>query len=254
MKSDLHCHTFFSPCANPAMTVQAMVEAAEGAGLAGLGFTDHPHRPGLAQHHLSLRHALDSVESPVRFWIGAELEVARFQRLVIEPRALPHADYLIAAPSHYDLIHFPPVPNLEDPAEWADRLMTDLENVPGSGAQGIAHPFYVYSILVEPPRGMVLPLMAEILAELRPKRVERWLEKCAESNVALEISPRIYTTDVFAGFVEGVYQNARRIGCRFFTGSDAHRLERIGSLGRAVDLPGKLGLTEDDLWFPGKPD
>jgi histidinol phosphatase-like PHP family hydrolase len=251
MKHDLHCHTFFSPCAERNMTVSAILEAAHAAGLESIGLTDHPHRPGLARHHHSLQHARSSSDSPVRLWIGAELEVAGFQKLVIDRGDLPDADYLLAAPSHYDLVHFPPVDHLEDPVEWADRLLTDLENVPGSGVQGIAHPFFVYSILVRPPPGLALPLMGEIIAEIRPRRLDHWLEKCAATGVALEISSRMAISAAFAQFMEQTYRRAHAIGCRFFTGSDAHRLDRVGQLGKAADMPARLGLTEKDFWHPG---
>lgn len=251
MKHDLHCHTFFSPCADRSMTVSAILEAAEAAGLESIGLTDHPHRPGLAEHHRSLLHARSASVSPVRIWIGAEVEVSGFHKLVLDRAALPHADYLLAAPSHYDLVHFPPVEHLDDPVEWADRILTDLENVPGSGAQGIAHPFYVYAILVQPPPGLALPLMAEVIAEIRPRRLDHWLEKCAADGVALELSSRMTITAVFAQFMEQTYRRAREIGCRFFTGSDAHRLDRIGQLGKAADMPARLGLAEDDFWHPG---
>lgn len=233
------------------MSVSAIVDAAEQAGLASVGLADHPHHPDLARHHQFLHHAIRALNSPVKIWIGAELEVAGFQRLVIPPAKLPEADYILAAPSHYDLVHFPPVPHLDDPVEWADRLMTDLENVPGSGAHGIAHPFYVYSILVQPPPGLVLPLMAEILSEIRPRRVDHWLEHCAESGVALEISPRMGITGLFLEFMMQTYRRAQKIGCRFFTGSDAHRADRVGRLGRAEGVLSALGLTDEDLWHPG---
>jgi histidinol phosphatase-like PHP family hydrolase len=252
MKHDLHCHTFFSPCAERSMTVSAILEAAEAAGLEGIGLTDHPHRPGLARHHHSLQHARATSDSPVRIWIGAELEMAGFQKLVMDRRALPDADYVLAAPSHYDLVHYPPVDHLDDPVEWADRLLTDLENVPGSGAQGIAHPFFVYSIVVKPPVGLALPLMGEIIAEIRPRRLDHFLEKCAVEGVALEISSRMAVSAVFAQFMEQTYRRAHEIGCRFFTGSDAHCLDRVGQLGKAADIPARLGLTDADFWHPGR--
>ncbi|MDZ4198178.1 MAG: PHP domain-containing protein, partial [Kiritimatiellia bacterium] len=127
MDRDLHIHSFFSPCAEPTMTMRAIVEAAAAMGMKDIGITDHPFHRGLAEHHQTLNQFRTDLQSPVRLWIGAELEVIGLGKLVLRPETLPLADYLIAAPSHYDLAKNPPVRNLQDPDEWAYRLLTDIE-------------------------------------------------------------------------------------------------------------------------------
>ena len=232
------------------MSYPAIVEAAERAGLQEIGLTDHPHRRGLARHHEALDRMRDEFPPRLKLWIGAELEVMGLGQLIIPPPELPLADYLLAAPSHYDLINFPPVNNLEDPVAWADRMMTDMENVPGSGAHGMAHPFFVFAIIVRPPAGMKLPLIEQIFAEIRPRRMSRLLERLAEGRVALEISPRLSCTPTFEGFLEGMYREAKAAGCKFYTGSDSHQLETVGKLGRSEAFAQRLALEPTDFWSP----
>ncbi len=43
MLVDLHMHSNHSRCADPANTVEAMVQAAAKAGVDGIGITDHLH-------------------------------------------------------------------------------------------------------------------------------------------------------------------------------------------------------------------
>jgi histidinol phosphatase-like PHP family hydrolase len=247
---DLHVHTFFSPCADPAMSLSAILEAAAAAGVKDVGLTDHPYRPGLAHHHEHLDRGRRAAGSPVRVWIGAELEVLGPQRLVLSTADLPLADYIVAAPSHYDLINFPPVSRMDSAAEWADRLVGDMENVPGSGAHAIAHPFFVYAIVVANPPGLQLPKVEHILPLIMPRRLNNVLEKLAGESIALEISPRAVQTPAFAAFMEDFYRRARRMGIRFLIGSDSHRAATVGRLGGAAALVERLGLTPDDLWHP----
>jgi histidinol phosphatase-like PHP family hydrolase len=248
---DLHVHSFFSPCADPAMSFHTILDRAEAAGLRDVGVTDHPYRDGLGRHHGQLALFRASRPSSVRIWIGAELEVAAMGRLVLSRSELPHADYIVAAPSHYDLAGHPPVPDLSDPAQWADRLLTDLENVPGSGADAVAHPFFVYSLQAGVPAELRLPPMEDVLAEIRPRRLDWLLERLAADGIALEISPRSTYLAVFAAFMEGVYRRARAAGVKFLLGSDAHRPEAVGDFSRLAGMLADLDLAEDDLWHPG---
>jgi len=251
METDLHVHTFFSPCALATMSFNAVLEAAERAGVREIGLTDHPHRAGLARHHRALHAARADYRGPVRVWIGAELEVAGMGRLVIPPATLPHADYLVAAPSHYDVVGNPPVLHPQDPFEWADRILTDMENVPGSGARTIAHPFFVHSLVVRPPPGMRLPNIDDVLAEIRPKRLERLLERLATEKIALEISPRLSLHLGLESFIEETYRMAQAMGVRFTTGSDAHKPDDVGQLREAEGLVRRLDLGPADFWHPG---
>ncbi len=233
------------------MSFAAVLEAAEKAGVKEIGMTDHPHRRGLAQHHEAMDAARRESRSAVKVWIGAELEVTGIERLIVPPNELPLADYFIAAPSHYDVINYPPVPHMWDPVEWADRMMTDMENVPGAGARCLAHPFFTYPIVVRPPDGMQLPTIGEIFDEVRPKRLDHLLQRLAADRVALEISPRMCCTAIFEEFIENMYRRAREVGCRFYTGSDAHRLDSVGrTTPKMQALIQRLSLKEEDLWHP----
>lgn len=231
------------------MSFAVILDTAAAAGVAEVGLTDHPYRSGLAHHHRTLDRAREIQRGPVHVWIGAEIEVVGLGQLAMPLSHLPDADYVMAAASHYDIVNTPPVVCLEDPVEWADRLMTDLENVVGSGAHVIAHPFYAYALVHPPPNVRLAPL-DDILAEIRRPRVDRWLESVAAERIALELSPRLCVHLGLETFVEETYGKARQLGIRFSTGSDAHRPGAIGRLGQAEFLMRRLGLTERDLWSP----
>jgi len=233
------------------MSLDRILEAARAAGLRDVGLTDHPFHEGLPHHHEALARARAEREAAaINVWIGAELEVVGPERLILPPERLPLADYLLAAPSHYDLEHFPPVQNLNDPMEWADRWLRDIENVPGSGAHAIAHPFYVPEFVKPSGTRGDLPPLADVLAEMRPRRLEHLLDRLVEDQIALEISPRAATHPDLEAFLESFYEKALRRGMRFLLGSDSHRPSTIGHLGRAEDLLRRLGVRDEHLWHP----
>ncbi len=251
MTGDYHIHTFFSPCAEQTMSPDRIVEAAVAVGCAEVGLTDHPYHEGLARHHQALNHARERLApAGVRIWIGAELEVVAMGELIIPPSRLPLADYLMAAPSHYDLVGAPPVRDLADPLEWATRLLTDLENVCGSGAHAVAHPLYVQEIVKHGPLAAQCAELTAILAEIRPKRLDHILDRFAEERIALEISPRLAAHPAFERFAEDWYRRAQRRGIRFLLGSDSHRPHTVGRLGPAAAFIRRLGLGADDFWHP----
>lgn len=250
MKSDLHIHTFFSPCADPAMSFEAIVDAAERLGLEEIALTDHPFRRGLFDHHASLESGRWRRKSPVRLWIGAELEVAGPGRLVFDATDLPLADFIMAAPSHYNLTQRPPVADLSDPVQWADRILSDMEHVPESGARVLAHPFFVYSLVVAAPAGMRLPALTEIITAFDPARLSKLLGRLADDEVALELSPRSLVHPDLQRFLCGFYEEAHRRGVRFTIGSDAHRLANVGQVDSVVAFAESLGLGPADFWHP----
>ncbi len=253
MDRDFHIHTFFSPCAAPTMSLDTIIETALAAGLKDVGLTDHPFHDGLFHHHEALAHALAGRgKMPLRVWIGAELEVLGPEQLVIPAARLSRAEYLIAAPSHYDFEHFPPVPHLEDPMEWADRMLTDVENVIGSGAHIIAHPFHVHEFVASAGGHWHLPPLAAVFAEMRPRRLENLLDRLAEDRIALEISPRVAAHPALEAFLEDLYRKALRRGIKFSLGSDSHRPQTIGQLRGAADFVRRLGIGEEHLWHPAR--
>lgn len=250
MDRDLHIHTFFSPCAEQTMTFDRIVQEAEKAGLKDIGFSDHPFRRGLDRHHEAIRDFRETLQSTVRVWIAAEVEVVARGQLILTSRDLPLIDYLIAAPSHYDLIHSPPVRDLSDPVEWADRLMTDMENVPGSGADAVAHPFFVMALQTGGDPKWELPFMSQVLGEMRTRRLEWMLDRMAEDGLALEISPRLTYLPIFEQFMGSFYQKAKERGMRFLLGSDSHRPATVGQFEKLVAFMRKNGIVPEDLWHP----
>lgn len=251
IKEDLHVHSRFSHCADHDMNFSTMVGRALERHIETIGFTDHPHNNGLAAHHVELASFRERCAAPISILIGAELEVIAPGRLIVDPADLPLADYLLAAPSHYDLASDPPVDDLRDARQWGHRILRDFQWVLGSGAAGVAHPFYVFYLIVRDADEEVLPHVGEVLECIDVDTLQRTLEAMRDEGIALELSRRLNSHPTFEEFMGIVYAMARDIGVRFFTGSDAHQLDVVGmfpeSLRQFID---SLDLKEEHLWHP----
>jgi len=253
MEYDWHIHTVFSPCAHWTMDFSGIVAAAMDAGLTGVGLADHPFRSGLAEHHESIDAFRKKMFAPLLIFIGAELEVAGPGRLVIDPASLPMADYIIASPSHYDVFEDEPVEDMSDAAQWADRIVADFANVVGTGADIIAHPFYVCPLIFDEPKGVGFPSIGDVLHLIDRVRLRRALNDLAEQGVALEISRRALSHPALQCFLEGVYLEFKDMGGKFSLGSDAHSLEYVGKLGeRTEEIIANIGLESEQLWHPAE--
>jgi len=250
-RNDLHVHSSFSRCADPEMQPSAIVGRALERRVETIGLTDHPHQSGLAAHHAELAAFRSRCAAPIRILIGAELEVIAPGQLIIDPADLPLADYLLAAPSHYDLENDPPVEDLRDARQWAKRILRDFQWVLGTGAAGVAHPFYVFYLIIRSPEEDALPHVGEVLECVDVDTLQWTLEAMRDEGIALELSRRLTSHPTFEEFMGIVYGMARDIGVRFFTGSDAHQLDVVGlfpdPLRRFID---RLDLSEKDLWCP----
>ncbi len=249
MKHDWHIHTFFSPCASPDMRFSAIVAAALDAGLESVGFSDHPFREGLAAHHEKIDEFRRKMYVGVKVFISAELEVIGPGELVLDPADLPLADYIIAAPSHYNVLKDPPVEDMTDADQWAVRMVNDFANVAGSGADIVAHPFYAYSVIFNEPKGMGLPSIESVLHAIDRTKLRDALEAISADGVALEVSYRAHSHPALKGFLQGMFLEAREFGIKFSFGSDAHRLQSVGLFeARTMEFMEGIGLREEELW------
>ncbi len=221
--------------------------------LESIGITDHPHQDGLDWHHDELASFRERCAAPLRIYIGAELEVIAPGRLVIDLAKLPLADYLLAAPSHYEIESDPPVDDLRDPRQWAKRLQRDFQWVLGSGASGVAHPFYVFNLIAGYPEHIGLPHVGEVMERLDIDVLRHVMAGMEREGIALELSRRVNSHPTFEEFMGILYGMAKEIGVLFFTGSDAHKIDAVGVFETPLRrFMSRLGISESDLWSPAK--
>lgn len=257
--NDLHIHSKISLCSNdPEQTNERILEYAEKNGLKTICLTDHfwdETVEGASDWYERQNFAYISAAKPlphsdnVRFLFGCETELNRFLTLGISKSRFDMFDFIIIPTTHFHMYGYT---LSEDDAKdvqsraaaWIRRLDTVLNMDLPFHKIGIAH--------------LTCGLMAftreeyiEILKLLPDKEMKRVFEKAAQVGVGIELNASdMNFADEEADVVLRPYRLAKKCGCKFYLGSDAHHPKKFdiakAIFERAVDM---LELEEEDKFI-----
>jgi histidinol phosphatase-like PHP family hydrolase len=181
IRADWHVHTAYSDCGEPEATPEAMVRAAQEAGLEALGFADHVILPRHRSRPQLVRERLPGQVDGLRLYFGCEADMQSPTRATITREFAADLDYVIMSASHLY------VPGVERPAQLEPRTMAALIISLTNGAiesglaDVIAHPFGVPE---SPFR------FDEIVSKIDEEALLRTGEAAARAGVAMEFNPR----------------------------------------------------------------
>ena len=256
--NDLHIHTYISPCsADPAQTPRAILEYARKNGFTDICVTDHfwdakvpGATPYLEQESLEcLKKVLPlPKENGIRFMFGCECELHMSGTLSIARETFDEFDLVAIPINHFHMGGFT-IPdedyNRPDRAAkyWVERFFHVLAMDLPFQKIGFAH--------------LSCELMAtgsrrdhiEVCNLIPDDDMSRCFSLAAKRGAGIELN-----FETFFDYTEGeldeimrMYRLAKREGCKFYFGSDAHHPEDFvrskEKFERVVDL---LELTEDD--------
>ncbi len=255
---DLHIHTRLSACSqHPEQTPENILRYARENGFKTVCVTDHywdeavPGASGwyTVQNTAHIRQSLPLPQAAdVRFLFGCETDLDRNCTLGISRARFDGLDFVIIPTTHLHMTDLT-VTGEETAADraalWVKRLDAVLAMDLPFHKIGIAHPV---CRLIAPSREMYL----EALRLLPEDELERLFTKAAALGCGIELNAGDF------GFAEEETETvlrpmlaAKRCGCKFYCGSDAHKPKHFPGakqrFERAVSL---LGLTEDDKFLP----
>ena len=257
---DLHIHTRLSSCSqHPLQTPAAILEYARANGLSTICVTDHywdERIPGASgwyapQDTAHIRQSLPLPQAEgVRFLFGCETELRRDLTLGVSAERFDEFDFVIIPTTHLHMTDFT-VTGAETAAEraalWVKRLDAVLAMPLPFHKIGIAHPVCG---LIAPDRETYL----ETLRLLPEAELERLFAKAAALGAGIELNADDFGfPDEEAETVLRPFAIAKRCGCKFYCGSDAHEPEAfVGAIDRLKRAASLLGLDETDKFIPGK--
>ncbi len=235
---DTHCHTEFAYCADD-ITAEAILTAAEAAGLAGQCFTEHApqlycsdedfwNKRHLNEPQLWRRRCADRMGEfrafiqPLRprcAAIGLEVEADGDGELTVHDEDRDWADYLLGA------VHWLP----GDPTQQADYARTFLRCcrvLIEGGVAILAHPLRRYHHCRE---GFAPPM--SLLDELA--------DMLAEHGVAAEVNYHINTPN------EAFFGRCIDRGVKIALASDAHAMEEVARFEQHVAFIRRLAGQDD---------
>ena len=196
--------------------------------------------------HISQIKPLPQAEG-VRFLFGCETELDKYLTLSVSPERYGEFDFIIIPTTHFHSKSFVLLPEEAESIEgrvsaWIRRLEGVLNMDLPFHKVGIAH--LACTLLASNPKDRETYL--ETLSLLPEEEMRDLFRRAASLGVGIELNFDNFP-DSDADLVLRPFRIAKKEGCKFYYGSDAHHPARfpqgIKTCEKVVEL---LGLTEDD--------
>lgn len=240
IRADWHVHTNLSDCGQPEATPEAIIAAAQEAGLQAIGLTDHVYLPEHRDRPRTLRSRVPRHAGQLRIYIGCEADMQSPTRCSIDAEFAAGLDYVILSGTHlYD--EGVSRPDRLTARETAALCLELMQAALETGlADIIAHPFGV------PGSPFTFD---EIAAEASRDAWLRLGQAAARAAVAIEYNPRYLRQAPDAA--HWLFSPLLDTGVKLAINSDAHHPDSVGCRGpRYADEAELLaeGVTEDRVW------
>ncbi|HHT28139.1 MAG TPA: PHP domain-containing protein [Firmicutes bacterium] len=255
---DIHVHTMLSACVEDAAAIPTnYIQQAATLGLKTIGFADHVwdrnmpgaspwYQPQDMEHILSIRDQLPNDTLGIKVLIGCESEYWGDGRIGISRAAAEQLDFVLLPMSHAHMTSFAVPGVVTSLADLSQLLVKRFHEVIDLRiATGIAHPFF--------PIGYI-EHVDEIIAGISDTQFIDCFGRAAEAGVSIEIQPS-YFPSLHGKPQEGFHDEtffrvlslAKRCGCYFHFGSDAHSLAALNSLTVLDQVIEQIGINRDDI-------
>jgi histidinol phosphatase-like PHP family hydrolase len=255
---DIHVHTVLSSCAKDALaTPTNYIQRAAELGLKTIGFANHVwdrsipgasawYQPQDMEHILTIREQIPEDTLGVKVLIGCESEYWGDGKVGISRAAADQLDYILLPMSHTHMKGFVAPGSITSLAELSQLLVKRFHEVVDLRiATGIAHPFFPIGYTEQ---------VDEIIAGISDTQFEDCFGKAAEAGVSIEIQPKFFPSllgRTIEGFHDATYLRvlslAKRCGCYFHFGSDAHSVAAIDAITILDQVALQLGIDQDDI-------
>ena len=258
---DLHIHSKISSCSQvPQQTNERILRYAVENGLKTICLTDHfwdDAVEGASDWYMpqNYEHIVKAKPLPqnenVKFLFGCETELNKHLTLGISEEKMDLFDFIVIPTTHFHMEDYTLTKeealNVQSRAKaWVKRFACVLDMDLPFHKIGIAH---LTCSLIAPTREEYV----KVLNLIPEEEMENLFVKAAQRGVGIEInSSDMCFTDEEEAAILRPYRIAKKCGCKFYLGSDAHGPRALDEakaiFERAVDL---LNLTEDDKFVIG---
>ena len=253
---DLHVHSGISSCSgDPEQTPERILRYAEENGFETVCLTDHFWDETIsgasgwyaAQNYAHISAAKPLPESEeVRFLFGCETELDRFLTLGVSKTRMDFFDFIIIPTTHFHMKGYTLSETETENAKtrsnaWVKRLDAVLSRDLPFRKIGIAH---LTCGLIAPTRDEYI----ETLSSIPTKEMERLFNKAARLGVGIELNADDMSfAEGEADTVLRPYRIAKKAGCKFYCGSDAHHPKELDRAGKIFESAvERLELKETD--------
>ncbi len=250
---DFHIHSTVSRCCkDPLQTPERILQYAKENGFNKICLTNHfwdenvtSEAEWIEEHGFSY---LTSVlplpqDGEVKFLFGAELDIDYNGVLGISEERLKLLDFVTVATTHMHLDGNTVREKIKTPEEgagiWLDKIRTLLSMKLPRNKVGIAHMTCGHIMKEKTP---------EVIKLLKDEDLYSVFSECAEKSIGIELNTKtIFNSDEEKEILLRPYYIAKDCGCKFYLGSDAHKVTALETakenFERIITL---LDLSESD--------
>jgi histidinol phosphatase-like PHP family hydrolase len=255
-ESDFHVHTHHSPCAKDKFNSHPLriLAHAERLGIKVIGFADHfAQRPEETIPFYEscgpwiidqLREELEVNQTTVHTLVGCEADQVALDSLTIDAAYAAQLDFVVLSASHFHLPGVQQPPSLE-PRVVAEFFLAFLRAaVHYEFVSIIAHPFFTPGNVLGKPKAYMSRIQDAELYEIA--------ELALGNQVAMEVNGHLDRQPGYLHAIKRFFQICREVGVKLTFGSDAHRLQSLGSSAALEDAISFLELGPDDFLSAGE--
>ncbi len=262
LKHDLHVHTNLSLCAKDGVTAGDYIPFCERESIEVIGFSNHLYLDRVLKKRgfgdetglmraLKLKDEINELrkKTDVKILFGCEVENYFGQEPSLNPADAGHFDYILIAASH--------ILNAKDEYREYDLSTPDKlrKMVIDQFVRACEISYSVPTCICHPLYPILSPDEQEVVDGISDRELEELFTLAKEKNKAIEVHSCLYRngTKLNALGVSDSYIRllaiAKRCGCRFSFGSDAHRTADFSGKHALLITAARLaGITENDMW------
>ncbi len=263
---DFHIHTNLSRCANREATFEGYIKKAEERGMTKLGFSNHfwdapvekdfsAYKPQHDysrfytiqnyEHVAQLRPEIENYHGDIQVLFGCETEYDPFHRgVAITEETAEKFDYVLVPNSHTHMMM--PIENYYPHEKHAQYMVDAYLDIIRSNVSryitAMAHPFEAVCCLY--PNHILIDMIPD-------DTYLRLFDETAERGIAVEINVScmkgLSFEEIEARSELRIFRLAKKSGCQFLFGSDAHDHGAMDYYGNADTVAQLLELKEDDI-------
>lgn len=253
---DYHIHSLLSQCSSdPEQTPESILKTAKALGLTSIALTDHfwdEDVPGASEWYKTYHKFTDIVKScplptdgEVEFLFGCETDMDKNGVIGLSRDKFNAFDFIIVSTTHLHMKGFTvseeDYPDTGRLAElWVQRFDTLLDSDLPFGKVGVAH---LTSICI----GVENDRFVEVIGKIPQMQMRRLFTKAAAAGLGIELNASdFYNREQHFDAMLRPFIIAKECGCKFYFGSDAHKVREFRSYGICQRIIDSLGLLEED--------